>query len=135
MILKSVALPQPEGPITPTNSPGVTDSDTPSTAVTTPSGVSNDLTMLSTARMAPPAAASGPDGLTVVNAVATAMRLSVPSIPHEHGGREGHIAYPGLRSHRCPRIKNVAAAGVRILRPIPLDRVGRPAGTSSPRPD
>src|SRR5215468_4955051 len=90
MILKSVDLPQPDGPITPTNSPDATDSETPSTAVTTPSGVSNDLTMLSTARMAPPAAAAGPDGLTAVNAVATAMRL--PSL-------------------RYPKNKNMGCAG------------------------
>src|SRR5438128_12035325 len=61
MILKSVVLPQPEGPITPTNSPGATDSETPSTAMTAPSGISNRLVMLSTARIAPPATAAGLD--------------------------------------------------------------------------
>ena len=33
MMLNSVDLPQPDGPITPTNSPGATDSETLSTAV------------------------------------------------------------------------------------------------------
>ncbi len=63
MILKSVDLPQPEGPMMPTNSPGATDSETRSTAVTTPSGVSNRLTMLSTARIALAVAAAGPGAL------------------------------------------------------------------------
>src|SRR5262245_9199892 len=38
--------------MTPRNSPGATVSDTSSSAVSTPSGVSNRLTMLSTTRMA-----------------------------------------------------------------------------------
>src|SRR5262249_54254895 len=53
MMLNRVDLPQPEGPITPRNSPGATPSDTSSTAVTTPSGVSNRLVMWSTTRMFP----------------------------------------------------------------------------------
>src|SRR5262249_24074175 len=52
MTLKRVDLPQPDGPITPTNSPGDTSSETPSTAVRTPSGVSKRLTMSSTTRIA-----------------------------------------------------------------------------------
>ena len=43
--VEQVDLPQPDGPITPKNSPGWTDSDTLSTAVRTPSGVSNCLVM------------------------------------------------------------------------------------------
>src|SRR5262245_9184312 len=63
MILNRVDLPQPEGPITPRNSPGLTDNDTLSTAVTTPSGVSNRLLMLSTTRMAASGEATRPDGI------------------------------------------------------------------------
>src|SRR5215475_14121577 len=99
MILKSVDLPQPEGPITPTNSPDATDSETPSTAVTTPSGVSNRLMILSTARMAPSAAVASPDGLAAVNAVASAMRLPSLRYPNNMGARR-HIAHLGLPSHR-----------------------------------
>src|SRR5262245_31437182 len=51
MTLNNVDLPQPEGPITPTNSPGATLSETCSTAVSTPSGVSKRLTISSTTRM------------------------------------------------------------------------------------
>ena len=43
----------------PTNSPGATESETPSTAVTTPSGVSKCLVILSTARIAPAKIAEG----------------------------------------------------------------------------
>src|SRR5262245_2820805 len=60
MRLNKVDLPQPESPITPRNSPGATESETPSTAVTTPSGVSNRLVMLSTTRM-PSGTAAGLD--------------------------------------------------------------------------
>src|SRR5262245_34461351 len=128
MILKSVDLPQPDGPITPTNSPGATDSETPSTAVTTPSGVSNDLTMLSTARMAPPAATSGPDGLTAVNAVATAMRLPSLRYPKNMGCAGPYstsrlAAAPATADQKCR-----CRCWRRILRPIPPDRVGRLAG-------
>src|SRR6266581_1582117 len=82
MILKSVDLPQPEGPITPTNSPGATESETPSTAVTTPSRVSNRLMMLSTARM-PSGAAAGLDAAD--KTVAAAML--VPRIAPQRGAR------------------------------------------------
>src|SRR5438105_5670304 len=51
MTLNNVDLPQPEGPITPTNSPGAMLSETWSTAVSTPSGVSKRLTISSTTRM------------------------------------------------------------------------------------
>src|SRR5262245_3790949 len=60
MMLNKVDLPQPEGPITPRNSPGATESETPSTATTTPSGVSNRLVILSTTRM-PSGTAAGLD--------------------------------------------------------------------------
>ena len=51
MTLNRVDLPQPDGPITPRNSPGMTSSETWSMAVSTPSGVSNRLTISSTTRM------------------------------------------------------------------------------------
>src|SRR6266581_6577903 len=91
MILKSVDLPQPEGPITPTNSPGATESETPSTAVTIPSGVSNRLMILSTARM-PSGAAAGLDAAD--RTVAAAML--VPQIAPQRGARGAiyHIAGP-----------------------------------------
>src|SRR5215510_6642791 len=73
MMLNNVDLPQPDGPITPKNSPGLTDSDTLSTAVSTPSGVSNCLTIPSTVRIGSAALAPGtrPDGIatTVMNGV------------------------------------------------------------------
>src|SRR5262245_10280227 len=50
--LNKVDLPQPDGPMTDRNSPGRTLSDTSSTAVIGPSGVSNRTTMLSATRMA-----------------------------------------------------------------------------------
>src|SRR5215475_4567883 len=50
MILNNVDLPHPEGPITARNSPGRTLSETRSTAISGPSGVSNCLTMSSTTR-------------------------------------------------------------------------------------
>jgi hypothetical protein len=46
-----VDLPQPDGPITDRNSPGMTLNDTSSTARRTPSCVSKRLTMFSTTRM------------------------------------------------------------------------------------
>src|SRR5215475_3600868 len=80
MMLKSVDLPQPEGPITPTNSPGATERETPSTAVTTPSGVSNRLVMWSTTRM-PSGTAAGLDAAD--STVAAAML--VPRAPLSAG--------------------------------------------------
>src|SRR5258705_4030886 len=96
MILKSVDLPQPEGPMMPTNWPGATESETPSTAVTTPSGVSNRLVMLSTARM-PSGAAAGFDAAD--RTVAAAML--VPRIAPQRGARGAiyHIAGPGRTAH------------------------------------
>src|SRR5882724_1994739 len=51
MTLNKVDLPQPEGPMTDKNSPGATVKEILSTAVSTPSGVSNRLTMSSTTRI------------------------------------------------------------------------------------
>src|ERR1700730_1463176 len=51
MTLNKVDLPQPDGPITARNSPGLTLSETRSIASSGPSGVSNCLTMSSTTRM------------------------------------------------------------------------------------
>src|ERR1043166_9619302 len=74
MILNRVDLPQPDGPITPTNSPGATERERPSTAVTTPSGVSKCLVMLSTTRM-PSGTAAALDAAD--GTVAAAMALLV----------------------------------------------------------
>src|SRR6185437_8782793 len=51
MTLNSVDFPQPDGPITERNSPGLTANDTWSTAVIVPSCVSKRLTMSSTTRI------------------------------------------------------------------------------------
>ena len=59
MMLNSVDLPQPDGPITARNSPGATSNDMSSTAVSTPSGVSKRLTTSSTTSSAFAAAACG----------------------------------------------------------------------------
>src|SRR5262245_6231579 len=79
MMLNRVDLPQPEGPITPTNSPGATVSETPSTAVTTPSGVSNRLVMLSTTRM-PSGAAAGLDTADNTGAAAMLVPRGAPTL-------------------------------------------------------
>src|SRR5665213_2054035 len=50
--LNKVDLPQPDGPITDRNSPGLTPNETSSTAVSMPSGVSKRTTMSSTFRIA-----------------------------------------------------------------------------------
>ena len=80
MMLNSVDLPQPDGPITAKNSPGFTASDTLSTAVSTPSGVSNCLTMPSTVRIGSTARAAGtasrPNGIAT-----TDMDDGLPSRP------------------------------------------------------
>ena len=52
MTLNRVDLPQPEGPMTERNSPGLTLKETLSTAAIGPSGVSKRTTMSSTTRMA-----------------------------------------------------------------------------------
>ena len=59
MMLNNVDLPQPDGPITARNSPGVTLNDTPSTAVSTPSGVVKRIETSSTTSSAFAAAACG----------------------------------------------------------------------------
>src|SRR5882724_5064809 len=129
MILKSVDLPQPEGPMMPTNSPCATDSETPSTAMTAPSGVSNRLVMLSTARMAPPAAAAEPDDSTAVNAVATAMPLSVHSmLPMNIGGAGPYstsrlAAPPATADQKCRCWGSCSSGQFRLI---------GPAGTPAP---
>src|SRR6185295_11681454 len=57
MMLNSVDLPQPEGPMIDTNSPDATPNETSSTAVIVPSVVTKRLTMLRTSR----SGASRPD--------------------------------------------------------------------------
>src|SRR5215470_509817 len=99
MMLNRVDLPQPDGPITPRNSPGATESETPSTAVTTPSGVSNRLVMLSTTRMPSGAAA----GLDAADSTVAAPML-VPWMPLV-SGLAGHIAHRGCLAQRARRTK------------------------------
>src|SRR5260370_10872444 len=72
MTLNKVDLPQPEGPITPTNSPGATLSETWSTAVSTPSDVSKRLTMSSTTSRALAGAAFGAPASARSNGTVTA---------------------------------------------------------------
>ncbi len=91
MMLKSVDLPHPDGPITPRNSPGATVSETSSTAVRTPSGVSNRLTMFSTTRMASAAPAPGATALLRCNVDTAIVEISVRrslGLPR-HRGRHG----------------------------------------------
>src|SRR5215510_15807145 len=95
MMLNRVDLPQPEGPITPRNSPGATESETPSTAMTTPSGVSNRLVILSTTRM-PSGAAAGLDAAD--STVAAAMLVPWMALI---AGLAGHIAHHGSLAHRA----------------------------------
>src|SRR5215467_5810636 len=94
MMLNRVDLPQPEGPITPTNSPGATESETPSTAVTTPSGVSKRLLILSTTRMPSGMAA----GLDAADSTVAAAMLA-PRVPSAEG-LAGHIAHRGSLAQR-----------------------------------
>src|SRR5262245_13161178 len=97
MMLNRVDLPQPEGPITPRNSPGATESETPSTAVTAPSGVSNRLVILSTTRM-PSRAAAGLD--TADNTGAAAML--VPRMPLSAGLARPYSTSGVLGAARAP---------------------------------
>src|SRR5215470_4442058 len=119
MTLNKVDLPQPDGPITPTNSPGATESDTPSTAVSTPSGVSKRLTMSSTTKMALADATFGAPASARSNGTVTA------AIPRPLLGRQGFppywappspIPHPAHREQKALRLKimprrHVADAG------------------------
>src|SRR5262249_27685556 len=112
MTLNKVDLPQPEGPITPTNSPGATLSETWSTAVRTPSGVSKRLTMSSTIRMAFADAACG--AAASIRSKGTAAIVPFPAL---HLARHGSsvclaqasaIAHPARRKYEAPRCNAVA---------------------------
>src|SRR5215470_4025684 len=100
MTLNSVDLPQPDGPITPTNSPGLTSNETWSTATIGPSGVSKRLTMSSTTRMARSGfgAVAGPS-LRLTNVGAVAISSSSPAFP-----RRCYVvpASVGLAGERIP---------------------------------
>src|SRR5262245_14453449 len=123
MMLNRVDLPQPEGPITPTNSPGATESETPSTAVTTPSGVSNRLVMLSTTRL-PLGAAAGLDTADSTGAGA----MLVPRIALIAG-----LAGPYTTSRVLGAPRTLDQTPLPFS-PVQHGRAGRRAGTSSPRP-
>src|SRR5262245_26938784 len=133
MTLNRVDLPQPDGPITPTNSPGATVSETWSIAVSTPSGVSKHLTTSSTTRIAPVASVFAASASTRTDgAIAAAMAISSGTI---RLARRGHpaclanppIAHPVERQHDALGRNSVAAAagfvdptrGIRVLRCIP----------------
>src|SRR5258708_30883934 len=102
--LNRVDLPQPEGPITDTNSPGATAKETWSTAVRMPSGVSNCLTMSSTTRIGLPGASPGAPAATRFDGVEiTAMLVLAPPagdvavivVAWLHVGRANHrVARP-----------------------------------------
>src|SRR5262245_309252 len=98
MMLNNVDLPQPDGPITAKNSPGRTDSDTLSIAVSTPSGVSNCLTMLSTVRIGSAAragSASRPDGMAT-----TGIDGVTPEITRRPATADVCPTLAGTRLHR-----------------------------------
>src|SRR5262249_57004576 len=96
MTLNSVDLPQPDGPITPRNSPGATVSDRLSTAVRIPSGVSNCLVTPSTTSTASalPGAAALP--LLGFNWVAAGIRkllaIDLLGFPRHRRGHGGCVA-------------------------------------------
>ena len=68
MMLKSVDLPQPDGPMIETNSPGATENETSSTATISPSPVAKRLVMLRTSSSADGGGPreGGPRGISVV---------------------------------------------------------------------
>src|SRR5665647_3473746 len=82
MTLNRVDLPQPEGPITEKNSPGLTLKETSSTAVTGPSGVSKRTTMSFTVRMAS----------SICGAGAAAIGGVLFALAGHGGGRCGSVA-------------------------------------------
>ena len=89
MMLNSVDLPQPDGPIIATNSPGATLNETSSTAVSTPSGVSKRLTMSSTTRMGSAAAACGAPASMRSNGTVTA---AINRFPLDHPSCAARVA-------------------------------------------
>src|SRR6185436_4226712 len=117
MTLNKVDLPQPEGPMMPTNSPGATLNETWSTAVSTPSGVSNRLTMSSTTKIAWAGAACGAPASTRSNGTVTP---AINRFPLDHPSCAARltrllgprpIAHPPQRGHERPRRNYVAGVG------------------------
>src|SRR5262249_57674565 len=100
MTLNKVDLPQPEGPITPTNSPGATLSETWSTAVRTPSGVSKRLTMSSTIRMAFADAACGV--AASIRSKGTAAIVPSPALHLARHGSSVCLAHAPALAHTPP---------------------------------
>src|SRR6478735_7926162 len=154
MTLNKVDLPQPEGPMIPTNSPGATLNETWSTAVSTPSGVSKRLTISSTNRIGcagavvatPESTRSNGTVTPAINSPLSATRLSCAARP---AGllRPRPIPHPHQRGHERPRRNYVAgrsgtalpavndpAVGrerpARGVNPVPPAAAGSPADTS-----
>src|ERR1039458_2111230 len=79
MTLNKVDLPQPEGPMTDMNSPGLTLKETSSTAMIGPSCVSKRTTMSSTTRMASPGCVADAGGILI-------------ALAGHHRGHRGSVA-------------------------------------------
>src|SRR5215470_1336915 len=113
MMLNRVDLPQPEGPITARNSPAHTLSETRSTAIRGPSGVSNCLTMSSTARMPAwsgvraPAAPDFGKVVTLVMEYSIGRRVGKAKRAHPHLTMVGtlRLAHPMLQPYCLPKLE------------------------------
>src|SRR3954449_1053577 len=144
MTLNKVDLPQPEGPMIPTNSPGATLNETWSTAVSTPSGVSKRLTISSTTRIGctgavvatPESTRSNGTVTPAINRPLSAARLSCAARP---AGllRSRPIPHPHQRGHERPRRNYVAGRSGMARRPVerhPAVGLPRPARSVKPGP-
>src|SRR5579872_6599432 len=107
MMLKSVDLPQPDGPMTPTNSPCRTSSETVSSACTSPSCVMNRLLRRSTS-------SSG----RAVAAAADAAPSSVTLMSRRAGARDrrrGGLVVAGLDPHIDDRDLSLGCGAHRLV--------------------
>src|SRR3954454_8689815 len=137
MTLNKVDLPQPEGPMIPTNSPGATLNETWSTAVSTPSGVSKRLTISSTTTIGCAGAVVATSVSTRSNGTVTpainrplsATRLSCAARP---AGllRPRPIPHPHQRGHERPRRNYVAGRSGMALPAVHRHPAGRPQGAA-----
>src|SRR5262249_38019931 len=95
MTLNSVDLPQPDGPMTPRNSPWETANERLSTAVSTPSGVSNRFVTPSTTRvgsLARPTARSSRINCVAAGIVLEGAFLTLFCFPRHRRGHCGCVA-------------------------------------------
>src|SRR5215472_19058290 len=128
MILNRVDLPQPDGPITDKNSPGVTVKETWSTAVIVPSGVANRLTTSSTTRNAGCVAGTTSAGRVVATAIGTPSAFETRHPGYRRGGVTGldaHVDDGDLSPfHRFDRLREsdleIADRGDRPVAPRTL---------------